>query len=169
MQKVKRTMIVPAAVVKIARDLSSAIPSGLGMFVAMYSPSGSDLPATHAVSEGWIDEEFALALESPEYFVQMLSNFGVEMSTEAATGLLNLFIVDLRDAQEVLSEMQLTPCSLISVNTAEALELEQAPGIGSVKALAIIAGRPWSNLADLSSISGISADNTAELANWYSI
>jgi hypothetical protein len=61
MSAVFRTLVVTADAVAMARALSSSIPSGIGMFVAGYSPTGAE-PATHFVSEGRIGEEFAAGL-----------------------------------------------------------------------------------------------------------
>jgi len=44
----------------------------------------------------------------------------------------------------------------INVNTATQAELTELSGVGATTANAIIAGRPWSDTADLSSISGVS-------------
>ena len=103
-----RTLIVSAAVAPFARQLSGAIPSGIGMFVAAYSPTGG-APATHYVSEGWIDEGIALALASPEALVEMLAAAGAQMTLPQAQGLLSQAVVSDRPAAEVLAEMGLQP------------------------------------------------------------
>ena len=106
--KVFRTMIVTAAIAPTARQLAEAVPAGLGMFVAAYSPTGA-APATHYVSEGYIEEQFAVALESPEALVAMLSAVGVTMPLTDAEALLSQATVSLVDAQTVLAEMGLMP------------------------------------------------------------
>ena len=106
--KVFRTMIVTAAIAPTARQLAEAVPAGLGMFVAAYSPTGV-APATHYVSEGYIEEQFAVALESPEALVAMLAAVGVTMPLTDAEALLSQATVSLVDAQTVLAEMGLMP------------------------------------------------------------
>jgi type IV secretory pathway TrbL component len=106
--KVFRTMIVTAAIAPTARQLAEAVPAGLGMFVAAYSPTGV-APATHFVSEGWIEEQFAIALESPEALVAMLAAVGVTMTLTDAQGLLSQATVSPLSATEVLAEMGLLP------------------------------------------------------------
>jgi hypothetical protein len=106
--KVFRTMIVTAGIVPTARQLAEAVPAGLGMFVAAYSPTGTE-PATHFVSEGWIEEQFAIALESPEALVAMLAAVGVTMTLTDAEALLSQATVSELPASEVLAEMGLVP------------------------------------------------------------
>jgi hypothetical protein len=108
MSTVFRTMIVTATVAPLARSLAGAIPSGVGMFVAAYSPTGAE-PATHFASEGYIGEEFAAGLDSPEALVEMLAAAGAQMSLAQAQGLLSQAVVSDRPAAEVLAEMGLQP------------------------------------------------------------
>jgi hypothetical protein len=63
-----RCMIVPAAHVEFARQLPAAIagPSGSGMWGTPLSPSGK-LPATHWISSGLIDKQFADLLPLMQY------------------------------------------------------------------------------------------------------
>ena len=59
---VLRTIIVPAGMVTAARQLGTEIaPGGRGMYVTGLSPTGLP-PATHYVSSGWIEEQFAAIL-----------------------------------------------------------------------------------------------------------
>lgn len=106
--KVFRTMIVTAAIAPTARQLAEAVPAGMGMFVAAYSPTGS-APATHYVSEGWIEEQFAVALESPAALVEMLADVGVTIPLANAQALLSQATVSELPASEVLAEMGLVP------------------------------------------------------------
>jgi hypothetical protein len=103
-----RTMIVSAGIAAMARKLSAAAPAGLGMFVAAYSPTGA-APATHYVSEGWIEEQFATALESPAALVEMLAEASVTMPLANATALLSQATVSVSPASEVLAAMGLVP------------------------------------------------------------
>jgi hypothetical protein len=63
----RRTMIVPAAHVALARELTATIagPAGAGMFTTALSPSGTGTP-THWISAGLIEQEFADLMTSPE-------------------------------------------------------------------------------------------------------
>lgn len=106
--KVFRTMVVTVAAAPMARALASALPAGLGMFVAAYSPTGA-APATHFVSEGWIDEPFALALASPEALVAMVAEAGQALPLQAAQMLLSQATVSELTASEVLASMGLVP------------------------------------------------------------
>lgn len=103
-------MIVTAGIAPTARALAAALPAGLGMFVAGYSPTGS-APATHYVSDGYIEEDFAAALSTPEALVAMLATAGQTMPLAQASVLLSQAIVDEREASEVLVEMGLLPVS----------------------------------------------------------
>ena len=106
--KVFRTMVVTVAAAPMARALASALPAGMGMFVAAYSPTGA-APATHFVSEGWIDEPFALALGSPEALVAMLADEGHVMPMAQARALLSQATVSDLTAGDVLASMGLVP------------------------------------------------------------
>lgn len=63
MANVHRTIIVPAALVEKGKKIASLIDMhGEGMFTTALSPSGN-LPATHYVSCGVLDEQFAATME----------------------------------------------------------------------------------------------------------
>jgi hypothetical protein len=108
MYRTFRTLVVSAAIAPFARQLSGAIPSGIGMFVAGYSPTGAE-PATHFVSEGWIDAEIAAALASPEALVEMLAAYGQALPLAQAQAVLAGAVVSERAAPEVLAELGLVP------------------------------------------------------------
>ncbi len=61
------TMIVPAALVNQVRSLAIALAgdAAAGMWTTELSPDGST-PPTHYVSSGYIDEQFASIIASPE-------------------------------------------------------------------------------------------------------
>lgn len=61
-----RTIIVPAPFVEAARMACEALAGagGAGMYTVPLSPTG-ELPATHWVSSGAIDQEFADLLATP--------------------------------------------------------------------------------------------------------
>lgn len=63
-----RTMIVPAEQVALARSICSTLAptGGVGMFDVPLSADGS-VPATHYVSTGYLDDEFAQLTPLTEY------------------------------------------------------------------------------------------------------
>jgi hypothetical protein len=107
-QSIFKTMVVTAAIAPVARQLASALPSGLGMFLAAYSPTGA-APATHYVSEGWVWKIFADALSSPDALVAMLAQYGQTMPLAQAQALLSQAVVSESPASEVLTGMGLIP------------------------------------------------------------
>lgn len=58
-------------------------------------------------------------------------------------------------AAKSTSAAKLAPGTKININTAEQSALEKLPGIGPVKAKAIIAGRPYKSVEDVTKVSGI--------------
>ena len=56
-----------------------------------------------------------------------------------------------------------TKASTVNVNTASIDELSKLPGIGAVKAKAIVAGRPYKEANDLQKVKGIKAATIAKL------
>jgi len=110
MTEVFQTMVVTAAFAPMARELASAVPAGLGMFVAGYSPTGK-APATHYVSEGWIKAEFAIALTDPATLVAVLKEADVKITLENAKSLLAQATVSVLPASEALNSMGLLPVS----------------------------------------------------------
>lgn len=56
-----KTIIVPSAYVAAARTAAAAIEGGTGMFTTGASASGN-LPATHYVSSGYMDEQIPAAI-----------------------------------------------------------------------------------------------------------
>jgi len=63
-----RTLIVSDEQVEFARLLTATIagPSGAGMWTTPLSPTG-EMPATHWISSGLIDQQFAALLPLAEY------------------------------------------------------------------------------------------------------
>lgn len=64
---VHRTMIVPVSHVVMARNICATLPpsnSGAGMFTTPLSALGI-LPATHYISAGMIQQEFADLMDNP--------------------------------------------------------------------------------------------------------
>lgn len=63
-----RTLVVPSAQVEFAHLLTATIagPSGAGMWTTPLSLTG-EMPATHWISSGLIDQQFAALLPLTEY------------------------------------------------------------------------------------------------------
>lgn len=110
MTKVFKTLVVTSQIAATARALAAALPAGGGMFVAGYSATGAP-PATHFVSEGPIEEQFAAALSSPAVLVEMLGAFGQSMTLAQATGLLTQAVVSDHTLAEVAAQMGIVPVS----------------------------------------------------------
>lgn len=110
MNKVRRAIIVTAAIAPTVRQLAAALPAGMDMFVAAHSPTGAP-PATHYASDGLFEEQFAAALSDPQTLVDTLAAAGQTLPLAAAQGLLAQAVVDEREALEVLAEMGLLPVS----------------------------------------------------------
>ena len=74
-----RTIIVPAAVVIPARMACEALAGagGSGMYSVPLSPTG-DLPATHWISSGLIEQEFADLLASPDTLAAVATQAGLD-------------------------------------------------------------------------------------------
>ena len=74
-----RTIIVPDAVVIAARLACEALAGagGSGMFTVPLSPTG-ELPATHWISSGLIEQEFADLLASPDALTAVASGAGID-------------------------------------------------------------------------------------------
>lgn len=184
METIFCTLVVSAPFAALARQLAAALPSGGGMFVAAYSPTGS-APATHYVSEGYIDRPFYDALQSPEALVALAEQAGQTLPLAYAAALLANSVISTRRVSDLFAPQAepnaeqpnpepspfgaagLTACHRASINDASVAELEAAPGIGPEKAGVIVAMRPWASISDLSDVSGISDAQTAQLDHWF--
>lgn len=80
-----RTIIVPDAVVVPARLACEALAGagGSGMYTVPLSPTG-ELPATHWISSGLIEQEFADLLASPDTLAAVASAAGLDPAPLAA-------------------------------------------------------------------------------------
>ena len=74
-----RTIIVPDPVVEPARLACEALAGagGSGMFTVPLSPSG-ELPATHWISSGLIEQEFADLLANPDALTAVATAAGLD-------------------------------------------------------------------------------------------
>ena len=76
---VHRTIIVPDAVVVPARLACEALAGagGSGMYSVPLSPTG-ELPATHWISSGLIEQEFADLLANPDALTAVATAAGID-------------------------------------------------------------------------------------------
>ena len=74
-----RTIVVPDPVVEPARMACEALAGagGSGMFTVPLSPSG-ELPATHWISSGLIEQDFADLLASPDALTAVATGAGLD-------------------------------------------------------------------------------------------
>lgn len=107
-----RTLIVPAAQVEFARLLTATIagPSGAGMWTAPLSPTG-ELPATHYINEGLIDQQFAALLPLTEYLPEggFVHDRGqpeacAHLATEAGLAVTGVTVMALFEVSSVTAE-----------------------------------------------------------------
>ena len=79
MDWVHRTIIVPDAVVVPARMACEALAGagGSGMYTTPLSPTG-ELPATHWISSGLIEQSFADLLANPDTLAAVATQAGID-------------------------------------------------------------------------------------------
>lgn len=117
---VHRTIIVNADQAELARSLCAALagPAGEGMFNTPLSSSG-DLPATHYISAGMLEDTFASLLPNqlegeqldpgnPSMIVQLAQQLGAEVTEAVVNDLLSSAYVSEAAPQAVLSFLNLT-------------------------------------------------------------
>ena len=104
-----RTIIVPDAVVVHARMACEALAGagGSGMYSVPLSPTG-ELPATHWISSGLIEQEFADLLADPE----LLSAVAGQSGLDPAPLLAAVAVADITDepADVALARLGLQLC-----------------------------------------------------------
>lgn len=104
---VLRTLIVPAALADQCRALcAAATPAGAGMFTTALSPTG-DEPATHYISSGLLDADFAALLDSPEAMLAGLTALGIEVDLATCQGILTLCDVSEESGQAAMERLGL--------------------------------------------------------------
>ncbi len=114
MSWVHRCMIVPAEHVDLARVLCETLagPGGAGMFTTALSPTGTE-PATHWISSGLIESEFAdlLPLGStpgqPDVVHSLALQSGMSVSVDDVTRLLAAVDVSEEPPAEALGRLGL--------------------------------------------------------------
>lgn len=117
---VHRTIIVDVAQVELARSLCATLagPAGDGMFATPLSASGN-LPATHYISAGLLEDEFVTLLPNhlageqldtgnPAMIVHLAQQAGVEVTEAVVSNLLAAAYVSEAPAEAVLSFLNLT-------------------------------------------------------------
>jgi hypothetical protein len=85
---IHRTMILPAALVPLAQALAEGLagPAGAGMWVTGLSADGSE-PATHYVSTGMIEDQFAAALTDADALYAACQAAGASVTQEQCEAL----------------------------------------------------------------------------------
>lgn len=102
-----RTLIVPTALADQVRALCAAATSaGDGMFTTPLSADGA-APATHYISSGLLDSQFASLLDSPESMQVGLDQLGIEVPLENCEAILSACDVSEEGAHEALSRLGL--------------------------------------------------------------
>lgn len=90
MSWVNRTMIIPAGVQPLAQGLAAGLAgdAGAGMWVTGLSPTGA-APATHYVSTGMIDENFAAMLADADAMFAAAQAAGAPVTLAQCQALVN--------------------------------------------------------------------------------
>ena len=109
-----RSIIVPEAQAKLARDLCAALagPGGAGMFTTGLSADGS-APATHWISAGLIDSQFAALLPlndtpgQPETVLALAQQAGMTVTLEQVQALLSAVVVTELEPLAAIAEQNL--------------------------------------------------------------
>ena len=102
-----RTLVVPAVIVDQCRALcAAATPAGDGMFTTALSPTG-DEPATHYISSGLLDADFAALLESPEAMLAGLTALDIAVDLATCQAILSASDVSEDEGHAALERMGL--------------------------------------------------------------
>ena len=121
MSYVHRCMIVPAAQAPLARELVVTLAGApaANMFTTGLSASG-DIPFTHYVSTGMIEEQFAQVLADPALMAMLCVSVGRQITELECTALLTACDVSTEEPHVALARLGL------SMLTAEQLASLQA-------------------------------------------
>lgn len=162
----KATVFVPPSLVAQVRVLAAQVMAVDGQVIDTMWPhpvsaSGSG-PAEMWMHTGWFGNQFFSCFVDPEVLAAKSG-----MTVEQAAGMLSVCRVVEADWDAALAEVELQMIPKVNVNEATQAALESVSGIGATKAKAIIAGRPWATVADLTAVAGIGPDQIAELERWY--
>lgn len=111
-----RTIIVPEAVVVPARMACEALagPGGSGMYSVPLSPTG-ELPATHWISSGLIEQDFADLLANPDALAAVATQAGLDPAPLVA-------VVAAADISDEPADVALARLGLQMCHTTEAAE-----------------------------------------------
>ena len=121
MSYVHRCMIVPAAQAPLARELVVTLAGApaANMFTTGLSATG-DIPFTHYISTGMIEEQFAAVLADPALMAMLCNSVGRAITEPECTALLTACDVSAEEPQMALARIGL------SMLTAEQLASLQA-------------------------------------------
>lgn len=105
---IKRCLIVTASQQKFAQDLCEALAGevGKGMFTSGASASG-ELPATHFINEGCLEDTFAAALSDPAYLHGACQQAGLPITLPQCTALLESSDVSTDNPFDALARLGL--------------------------------------------------------------
>jgi hypothetical protein len=148
-------LITPAALVTEANALGAALGHGPETYTVPLTADGETLThwGAHAVTTAsFIDLILGAAVgnwPALDWPAHGLSLAEVQEVTEA-------LIVSAPGSA-------LDAAQFVDVNTADSTHLQALPGVGPTTASAIIAGRPWAMLDDLTAISGV---GPATVSGW---
>lgn len=97
---VQRCLIVPAAYADLAKSLCKELSGWDGLFESGLSADGS-LPATHYVSNGLIEKDFAELLLSPGDVYALAVQRGIPVTLEQITGVLSASTISAESFDDV--------------------------------------------------------------------
>lgn len=107
---VHRCMIVPTHIAVLCRELAASLdPAGAWMWTTQLSATGN-LPTTHYISSGLIDQLLADLLESPEALSE-----GVAISLDDAFMILSLADISEEDPHQAMDRLGLMLISKVEL------------------------------------------------------
>jgi len=119
---VHKTIVVADAVVEQARSLCEQLAGtgGAGMFATALSADGNE-PATHWISSGMIQEEFAQMLDNPELAKQTMTSLGIPVPDQFDA------LMASADISSEQADVATARLSLSLVTTPAVLQVEELP------------------------------------------